>query len=242
MNADLHTLTGAYALHALSDGERAEFEHHLQECPACRHEVAELQATAARLGAAVAVEPPEQLRSEVLNRVHRVRQLPPAAEPSGAVLRGRRWPLAVAGLAAAAAAVVAVVFGVRVAGLNEDVDRAESHAAELQRGTAQLGEVLAAPDARVVRSRGSLPATAVVSAELGKVAFVPGRMPAPADGRTYQLWLIGPEGARSAGLLATPAHPVVTPLRAGAEQLGVTLEPSGGSRQPTTRPLLLLRI
>lgn len=240
MNADLHTLTGAYALHALSDDERAEFELHLGECAACRREVAELEATAARLGAAVAQTPPEELRAAVLSGIRRVRQLPPSAAPSVAVLRRRRWPLAVAGLAAAA--VVAVVLGVRVVGLGGELERAETRATELQRGAAQLAEVLAAPDARVVRSSGSFAATVVVSPRLGKVAFVPRRMPAPADGRTYQLWLIGPDGAHSAGLLPTPAHPVVTTLRPDAQHLGVTLEPADGSPQPTSDPVLLLRL
>lgn len=242
MNADLHTLTGAYALHALSDDERAEFELHLGECAACRKEVAELEATAARLGTALAQTPPEELRAEVLSGIRRVRQLPPSAESAPAVLRGRRWPLAVAALAAAAAAVVAVVLGVRVVGLGGELERAESRVSELQRGAAQLAEVLAAPDARVVRSSGSFAATVVVSPRLGKVAFVPRRMPAPADGRTYQLWLIGPDGAHSAGLLPTPAHPVVTTLRPDAQHLGVTLEPADGSPQPTSDPVLLLRL
>jgi anti-sigma factor RsiW len=35
MTADLHTLTGAYVLHALSESERAAFERHLADCAAC---------------------------------------------------------------------------------------------------------------------------------------------------------------------------------------------------------------
>ena len=57
MSADLHTLTGAYAAHALSDGERLAFERHLAACPACAQEVRELTETAARLGTAVAARP-----------------------------------------------------------------------------------------------------------------------------------------------------------------------------------------
>ncbi|HYN16781.1 MAG TPA: zf-HC2 domain-containing protein, partial [Actinomycetes bacterium] len=53
MSADLHTLTGAFAAHALSDTERLAFERHLEACPACAQEVRELQATTARLGSAV---------------------------------------------------------------------------------------------------------------------------------------------------------------------------------------------
>ncbi|EOD68417.1 zf-HC2 domain-containing protein, partial [Amycolatopsis vancoresmycina] len=61
MTAELHTLTGAYALDAVSDVERAEFERHLGACAACRQEVAELRATGARLGVAASADPPPSL-------------------------------------------------------------------------------------------------------------------------------------------------------------------------------------
>ena len=41
MSTDLHTLSGAYALHALSSEEAEEFQKHLDACPACRQEVKE---------------------------------------------------------------------------------------------------------------------------------------------------------------------------------------------------------
>ena len=36
MTGDIHALSGAYAVDALDDIERAQFERHLAECPACR--------------------------------------------------------------------------------------------------------------------------------------------------------------------------------------------------------------
>ena len=43
MNSDdIHALSGAYAVDALDDVERAEFERHLASCAACREEVASL--------------------------------------------------------------------------------------------------------------------------------------------------------------------------------------------------------
>ena len=39
MNADLHHLSGAYAVDALDDAERAAFEEHLRGCADCRAEV-----------------------------------------------------------------------------------------------------------------------------------------------------------------------------------------------------------
>ncbi|WP_181018887.1 RskA family anti-sigma factor, partial [Streptomyces fradiae] len=79
----LHAPTGAYALHALPDDERAEFERHLRDCPACAQEVRELTATAARLGAAVAAAPPREMRARVLERIATVRQVPPRVPDDG---------------------------------------------------------------------------------------------------------------------------------------------------------------
>ncbi|MET7439499.1 zf-HC2 domain-containing protein, partial [Streptomyces sp. NPDC005568] len=56
---DLHTLTGAYALHALSEDERGAFERHAADCEACTEEVRELTETAARLALAVSAVPRE---------------------------------------------------------------------------------------------------------------------------------------------------------------------------------------
>ncbi|MYS19098.1 Putative zinc-finger, partial [Streptomyces sp. DvalAA-14] len=64
--ADLHTLTGAYAVGALPDREAAEFGRHLARCQACAQEVRELRETAARLALAVAEVPPAGLRTRVL--------------------------------------------------------------------------------------------------------------------------------------------------------------------------------
>ena len=39
MSDDIHALSGAYAVDALDDVERARFERHLANCEACRAEV-----------------------------------------------------------------------------------------------------------------------------------------------------------------------------------------------------------
>ena len=47
--SDMHPLSGAYAVDALDDLERARFERHLAECPDCTAEVASLREAAAML-------------------------------------------------------------------------------------------------------------------------------------------------------------------------------------------------
>ncbi|MGE6737785.1 zf-HC2 domain-containing protein, partial [Streptomyces sp. NPDC059900] len=87
-----HTPAGAYALHALDPDERARFEEHLALCTDCSQEVAEFDATAARLARAadIVVSPPPALKQSVLRDITGVRQQPPRSVRAalGAVLPG----------------------------------------------------------------------------------------------------------------------------------------------------------
>jgi Anti-sigma-K factor rskA/Putative zinc-finger len=74
---DLHVLTGSYALDALTNSEREDFERHLHHCPSCEAEVRGLRETAARLAVAKSSRPPARMESAVLAATYRTRQLPP---------------------------------------------------------------------------------------------------------------------------------------------------------------------
>ena len=75
-----HTLTGAYALDALTRADRARFERHLARCEQCAREVRALAEATAALAAAVAAEPPAELMQRVLAAAARTRQLPSSRE------------------------------------------------------------------------------------------------------------------------------------------------------------------
>ncbi|WP_308312798.1 zf-HC2 domain-containing protein [Streptomyces sp. ISL-1] len=94
-------------LHALPDDELRAFETHLAACEACRDEVAELQATAARLGRAVALSPLGGMRDVVLGRVATTRQEFKLLSGDGARRRTGRLPR----LMLAASIAVAAAFG-----------------------------------------------------------------------------------------------------------------------------------
>ncbi|HET6709916.1 anti-sigma factor [Amycolatopsis sp.] len=217
MTAELHTLTGAYALAAVSDVDRAEFERHLGRCAACRQEVAELRATAARLALAAAVDPPPSLKPLVLADVARTRQLPPKVPGARRLSRAKTWQLRVSLFGAAAAAVVAVAFGVT-------------------RTPAPVDPVLSAPDASAVHGVGQGHATLVVSRSRHQAVLLASDLPALDAGHVYQVWLIGPGGARSAGLMtAEPSQRMlVADLPPDVDRIGITVEPAGGSPGPTT--------
>ena len=109
---DIHALSGAYAIDALDDLERARFEQHLAACTECRAEVSSFRATTALLAWTEAESPPASLRSSVLTGIRQVRPLPPETTmptPRGAEpgVHRRRLPQ----LLAAAAAVVLLAVG-----------------------------------------------------------------------------------------------------------------------------------
>ncbi|HEX2807455.1 MAG TPA: zf-HC2 domain-containing protein, partial [Kineosporiaceae bacterium] len=79
--ADLHTLSGAYAVGAVDDLERVSFERHLEQCPDCRDEVRELRETLVRLADGSAVTPPEGLKLQVMSQVHTTPQARRRVDP-----------------------------------------------------------------------------------------------------------------------------------------------------------------
>jgi len=227
-----HALSGAYAVDALDDVERARFEAHLRSCPDCQVEVETLRETAAAL-AVDPVEPPARLRAEVLAGIETIRPLPPlVARDQPTSRRRRRWfastgPL----LVAAALVVVALVTTValRPWAAEDDGGGTELSATEL---------VLQAEDRKDVTQEfpdGST-ATVVVSRSEGRAVILTEDMALAPEGKVYELWLSedGKE-MEPAGLM--PDDGDATVLLEGdasdAVAVGITVEPDGGSEEPT---------
>jgi Anti-sigma-K factor rskA, C-terminal len=245
---DLHTLSGVYVLDALgSTAERDRYEHHLGRCQTCAGEVRGLREVTTDLAMAAAVQPPPALRPQVLAAVRRTRQLPPVieAEPRRGPRRGwwaglrSGWlPRLAVGFAAAGAA-AAVVLAVILAGVQQRLDdaQAENHA---------IAAVLAAPDARVLArptSEGGRATVVLSRAERELIVTTAGLPPLPRD-KVYEAWLINPRQTRPAGLLPAPSGGRTQPLLATGlspgDTLGLTVEPAGGTAQPTTKPIVLI--
>ena len=91
----LHLLVAAYALDAVDDLERAQFERHLVTCESCQAELDEMRATLGRLAESESHQPPAGMRDEVMARIANTAQLPPHAsvEP----LKIRRYRRSVSG-------------------------------------------------------------------------------------------------------------------------------------------------
>ncbi|MGW4232731.1 anti-sigma factor [Streptomyces sp. NPDC004980] len=242
--AELHTLTGAYALHALPEDERLAFERHLGACEACTQEVRELSATAARLGLAVSAVAPAALRGRVLREITTVRQEAPShgrSARSGTARRVGRW----SSYALAACVAAAAAFGGVAVWQNQAAQDARQEASEARQQNEELARVLAAPDARTSSGvlEGGARGTVVVSRSVDQAVFLASGMARPPGGKVYQLWFDDGGSMRSAGLM-DPSAPDGTVLLDGpvdgASGMGITVEPAGGSKQPTTQPLALM--
>ncbi|MBD3944942.1 anti-sigma factor [Nocardioides ganghwensis] len=252
--SDLHKLTGAYAMDALDELERARFEQHLAQCDDCRAEVAELRETAALLSETVAVPPPASLRDSVLAGISQVRPLAPevtttatptstptatpVATPQAAPARsgkpaGRRgW----APFLVAAALALFVGLGAMIVAPWADDD-------EVPRLTA-AEQVLQAPDAEeVFLDLGEAGrATVVRSKSQDKAVIVTEDMVSAPEGKDYELWFQTPEDDMvPAGLMpdAPDQTVVLDGSAAEAVAVGITVEPEGGSEQPTSDPIAL---
>lgn len=225
--SDIHKLSGAYALDAVDDLERAAFERHLAECEDCRTEVASLRETTALLAESVAVTPPPSLRDSVLSGISQVRPLPPiVAEPR----RAAWFPLLVAAAIVAILGVGAAVWQPWASTDNGSLTAAEQvlRASDAQSVFLDLGE---AGRATVTRSP-----------SVGKAVITTEDMVSAPSGKVFELWLQSEDGVMlPAGLMPDKADQTVLLEgdAASATAAGITVEPEGGSDEPTTEPIAL---
>jgi anti-sigma-K factor RskA len=250
---DAHTLAGAYAMDAVSAPDRDRFERHLAGCEECAREIASLREATAILGTAAAEPVPAGLKERIMAAAAVTWQQPPADETepvplahgawarAGIWFRSLAWPgrviLATAGAAAAAVLAVAVVFGIANSSMQQQIDQAQA-------SSQQIAVVLTAQDAHMTTGTvaGGGTATVVMSHSRHALVFTAQDLHALPASRGYELWLIGPAGTRSVGMLPAGSHGMTGPviasgLRTG-DHLALTAEPADGSARPDT-PMML---
>jgi anti-sigma-K factor RskA len=210
----------SYLLGELSAGDAAEYELHLQSCDSCQTEMRDLAPLLEAIADDVAVAPSPELRDRVLADIATTPQVIPMRRPR------KQWMLG-------AAAALAIVLAAGSFLFQQD----------------PVSDLVAAPDAVVVQ----LAATeayvdaaqmqAVYRESDGAMALIAESLEPADDGRTYQAWLIGDNGPVSAGVFVPDGDGTARLILDAAWQpgslIGVTLEPAGGSAQPTSDVLFL---
>lgn len=241
---DLLDMAPVFALDAVTPAERDQIEAQLAEAETeiaerFAAEVRDIHETLAVMSAATATEPPPALRERLLAEIAEdasTGHTEPAPEPEAdapapppvSLDERRRQSQRRNFLLAAAAAVVIAVGGIIVAGQwTSTPDRPASE------------RVFAAEDVRTSSGQldGGGTVTVVFSQSEEAGVLVMNNVAPPAEGTVYQMWLLGPEGAQPAGTMTpedvAPSTTAVLEEISGATALGFSVEPAGGSTQPT---------
>jgi hypothetical protein len=239
----MNELLGAYLLGACTGDEADAMRDHIADCQACASEAAEL--TLAR-DALLSVTPtrtaPAQLKERVMAQVRADAELfaaaggrradaphvPAAAERAGFGARLRSWLRAPIPLATAAACALALVVGGVLIG-------------------SQVGSDDGGGGTRTVLGKVTAPGgqARLVVDDSGSAQLVVSRLPDPGRNRVYQVWLMRsgePKPVPTNALFSVAAdgsgRAAVPSDLEDVDQVLVTSEPDGGSKQPT-RPVMV---
>ena len=250
VDRETHLLSGAYALDALTPQEARAVEIAMRDSEELRGEVVGLVDTAVALGLALQpVAPPPAMRASLLAAIEDVPQLPaeqavepePVAAPAQPLLavgshlapRRRRRLMRRPAVLLAAAGLAVLLFGGGVL-----VQRA------MIEPQLEYSRVVAAADAETATHelRGGGVMTVAWSKSEGATAVSLKGVTVP-SGKVLQLWNVRDGAVSSAGLYEPDQDAqgeLIHRLPAPGEQLAVSVEPAGGSKQPTTLPLVSL--
>ncbi|MDQ3236634.1 MAG: anti-sigma factor [Actinomycetota bacterium] len=229
-------LLDAYALGALSDEERREFEKNLTEHPQRQAEVDDLVAVAGLMALApVELEPSSGLRKRLMRTV---RASGAASEPTRRPLFNRLRDLfgyqALAAGAAAVALIGLLSWNVLLQG-------------ELQNFRSQP-TVDAEPrvlEFQAVESAGSASGELIVL-EGQQGVLVAKDMPRIKEGQVWQIWVIEGDEPKPGGLFQPdqedPVAASMTRSPGEGDIVAITVEPAGGSSAPTSDPIMTTQL
>jgi len=221
----------AYALGALDDPEATALERHLEDCERCRERLRWLAPAVDLLPGTVEQRtPPPALRENLMAAVRAEAAPATAAQPRAERAHQRRsWWAGLRGVMLRPAVGMAVLI-VLVAGIGVGYALRGS-------STEQPLELTKAEPLN-----DSAPVSATLERTGDSATLHVHELPAISSDEVYEVWVqrAGVMEPRSTFVLSTDgtAEAAVPGPLAGGEAVLVTREPRGGSRQPTTKPVL----
>jgi anti-sigma-K factor RskA len=231
---DIHQLAAAYALDAVDEHERAEFEAHYPTCPVCRPEVAGFRETLSQVAASVAVDPPPSLKADVMAEIGSTRQLSPLLPASVvdlAMHRQRRQRMVRA--MSVAAALIVIALGAFVVGRRSGDGNGYADAA---------ARIFNRSDVRISTLAGSGTGTFTVawSPGINEAVVMGDGLVDPGTGKAYELWMIDAAGPHAMRVLDKADGGSVrraVDVDGSPDQWAVTVEPDSGVDAPTSDPI-----
>lgn len=233
---ELRELLALAALNALDPDEQRSVDTAIAGRPDLQAELDELRMAAAQLAESEAATPPAGLKASILAEIAATRQSatdgatePPRSRAKAVSMR-RSW---IAGVAATAAVAVAALIGVAVWSASDS----SPEVAE------QIEAVLELPDVEALELHGDVDGVRILHSPSSTAAvLVDDGMPDPGDDRAYQLWFSRDGIVTPANVFRPDSDGHVEVLVEDFQPVGavitVTLEPAGGSDQPTGPPIV----
>jgi anti-sigma-K factor RskA len=222
-------LKAAYALGALIDEERREFEAYLASHPELAREAEAMTSAASLLALSPEEqEPPPTLRRNLLREVEEREECQSLLQRGLAGLRESLSPRRIAVGAAALVLLVSIAFNALQQTEIQDLRDYEVRTHELQ-ATSSGQEV-----------QGQL-----IRLGEGRSILAVSGMPRPPEGKTYEIWTIEDGNPKPAGLFKAGEGQTVATVENSlgeADTVAVTVEPAGGSPKPTTDPVMVASI
>jgi anti-sigma-K factor RskA len=236
---DFEDRLDAFAIGSLDEDERLEILAHMRSCRNCATTAGDYLEGLSVLALGVGErEPPRSLRQVIMAEATRSVDPRPASTAS---TRWSQWMMA----AAAGIAAVSLAWSIK---LNNDLETQRTTLTGLSRRYDTIVGVLAANRVTIQ----NMSASESAPGSMGRVfldqetgsGMIMHKLPPLGEGQCYQLWFVGHGERVDGGVLRTnPDGSGYTIIQAPGpvssfETIGVTREPAGGSKWPTSDRLL----
>ncbi len=227
----------AYALGALDAQEISALRAHLQTCDECRAELADYQ----RVGDGLLLALPPQAPRQALRR-NLQKRLSAPARPTH--LRPG-WSFSQMAMAGG----ILLLLGLNIFSVFQVYSlRVQQNQVHSQYDTEQTAiAMLAYPSTQSIGfEQNGVSGSLLVDKNRDLLAIFAWHLPPPPAGKTYQMWLIDPQGDRTRGgfLIPEADQPFAMQVIKSPQPLtgfvgfGITIEPLGGSPKPTGEKIL----
>lgn len=238
-----------YALSALDDRQRGEFEEYLQANPEHQAEVDDLMAVGDLLALSPEeLDPPASLRRNIMATVEAESR---ATRGTSRRAARRPWLERVGGFAGvgrvALGAAAAVLVGVLSWNTITQRDEIQNLRSALDEQQIAQGQDSRDSANQTIELEGSATTgeVEVVRLDGRRAVLVAEGLPPMDEGKALQLWVIKDDVPKPAGVFKPGDKLVSIPVEGSledADMVAVTVEPAGGSPAPTTSPTLSAKL
>lgn len=247
-----------YALGSLPADEAENVRAHIAACDECREEYAQLRPAAGAVAFAAEACPDQEhgavvasplLKTRIMQQIRRDVPQPKANVGEMRAVRPIVWP---AYAVAAACLIIALVTGIMNISLNDQVRQTHTELAQIDTQNHRLLQELARQ--RLALADLVSPDSQRYGVDHGQVVRHGKRLylamealPPPPKGKVYQAWTLRSGAARmspSVTFVPDAGGVAMVPIPVDASSVAavaVSIEPDGGSKQPTSTPTFVLK-